>query len=222
MEQATQIIQRAKEIRARLRRPPNAVVDHGIDLKARKRPAEPLPHPPTPLTMAPIEAPSGPTLAIVTEVMDSTQQCSWEHYDFPEEETCGKVSFDEPPTGIHVTFKDIITEVSLYYRIRISDIVGPKRNPKLVMPRHVVCYLARKLTFLSLTFIGRQLSGRDHTTVIHAVRRIQEIVDTSDSLDKILSSICERIYAKHYARPSLPCIGQSNMEKCKGQSIQEP
>ena len=57
----------------------------------------------------------------------------------------------------------------------MSDLIGPKRVRSYARPRQVAMYLAKSLTARSLPEIGRRFGGRDHTTVIHGVRRIEEL-----------------------------------------------
>ncbi len=74
-----------------------------------------------------------------------------------------------------VTVEEIQRKVSEHYNIRMSDIIGPRRVRVIARPRQVAMYLAKQLTTRSLPEIGRRFGGRDHTTVIHGVRRIEEL-----------------------------------------------
>ncbi|MGV6850529.1 MAG: chromosomal replication initiator protein DnaA [Marinibacterium sp.] len=74
-----------------------------------------------------------------------------------------------------ITVEEIQRQVSDYYNIRISDIVGPKRVRSFARPRQVAMYLCKHLTSRSLPDIGRRFGGRDHTTVLHGVKRIEEM-----------------------------------------------
>ena len=74
-----------------------------------------------------------------------------------------------------ITVEEIQRKVSEYYNIRLSDIVGPKRLRSYARPRQVAMYLCKQLTSRSLPEIGRRFGGRDHTTVMHGVRRIEEL-----------------------------------------------
>jgi chromosomal replication initiator protein len=74
-----------------------------------------------------------------------------------------------------VTVEEIQRKVSDHYNIRLSDIIGPKRVRIIARPRQVAMYLAKQLTTRSLPEIGRRFGGRDHTTVMHGVRRIEEL-----------------------------------------------
>ena len=74
-----------------------------------------------------------------------------------------------------ITVEEIQRKVSEYYNIRLSDIIGPKRLRSYARPRQVAMYLCKQLTSRSLPEIGRRFGGRDHTTVMHGVRRIEEL-----------------------------------------------
>ena len=74
-----------------------------------------------------------------------------------------------------ITVEEIQRKVSEYYNIRLSDLIGPKRLRSYARPRQVAMYLCKQLTSRSLPEIGRRFGGRDHTTVMHGVRRIEEL-----------------------------------------------
>ncbi len=74
-----------------------------------------------------------------------------------------------------VTVEEIQRKVSEHYNIRLSDLIGPRRMRNIARPRQVAMYLAKQLTSRSLPEIGRRFGGRDHTTVMHGVRRIEEL-----------------------------------------------
>ena len=74
-----------------------------------------------------------------------------------------------------ITVEEIQRKVSEHYNIRLSDIIGPKRVRTYARPRQVAMYLAKQMTSRSLPEIGRRFGGRDHTTVMHGVKRIEEL-----------------------------------------------
>ncbi|MEL6562943.1 MAG: chromosomal replication initiator protein DnaA [Pseudomonadota bacterium] len=74
-----------------------------------------------------------------------------------------------------ITVEEIQRKVSEHYNIRLSDMIGPKRLRSYARPRQVAMYLCKQLTTRSLPEIGRRFGGRDHTTVMHGVRRIEEL-----------------------------------------------
>ena len=85
-----------------------------------------------------------------------------------------------------VTVEEIQRKVSEHYNIRLSDMIGPKRMRTIARPRQIAMYLAKHLTTRSLPEIGRRFGGRDHTTVMHGVRRIEELrVSDSQMSDDI-------------------------------------
>ncbi|HAV0220100.1 TPA: chromosomal replication initiator protein DnaA, partial [Enterococcus faecium] len=73
-------------------------------------------------------------------------------------------------------------EVAKYYHIQLKDIKGKKRVKSIVVPRQIAMYLARELTDNSLPKIGAEFGGKDHTTVIHAHEKIQQLMDSSVSM----------------------------------------
>jgi chromosomal replication initiator protein len=78
-----------------------------------------------------------------------------------------------------VTIEDIQKRVAQHYNIRLADMHSARRARAVARPRQVAMYLAKQLTSRSLPEIGRKFGGRDHTTVMHAVKRIEEL-RTSD------------------------------------------
>ncbi len=84
-----------------------------------------------------------------------------------------------------VTIEEIQKRVAEHYSIRLADMHSPRRARAVARPRQVAMYLAKHLTSRSLPEIGRKFGGRDHTTVMHAVRKIEELrsVDSSFSED---------------------------------------
>ncbi|WP_170334725.1 chromosomal replication initiator protein DnaA [Ruegeria arenilitoris] len=81
-----------------------------------------------------------------------------------------------------ITVEEIQRKVSDYYNIRLSDIIGPKRLRSYARPRQVAMYLCKQLTSRSLPEIGRRFGGRDHTTVMHGVKRIEELKTTDGQI----------------------------------------
>jgi chromosomal replication initiator protein len=81
-----------------------------------------------------------------------------------------------------VTIDEIQKKVATHYAVKFSDMSSARRVRQVAMPRHVAMYLAKKLTTLSLPEIGRNFGGRDHTTVLHAVKKIEEAMNTEASL----------------------------------------
>jgi len=74
-----------------------------------------------------------------------------------------------------VTVEEIQRKVADHYNVRLSDLIGPKRVRTIARPRQVAMFLAKQLTTRSLPDIGRRFGGRDHTTIMHGVRKIEEL-----------------------------------------------
>ena len=74
-----------------------------------------------------------------------------------------------------VTIDEIIRKVSDHYNLRMRDMISARRSRVIARPRQVAMFLAKTLTSKSLPEIGRRFGGRDHTTVIHAVKKIEDL-----------------------------------------------
>ena len=81
-----------------------------------------------------------------------------------------------------VTVEEIQRKVSEHYNIRLSDMIGPKRVRTYARPRQIAMYLSKTMTSRSLPDIGRRFGGRDHTTVIHGVKRVEELAATDSQI----------------------------------------
>ena len=81
-----------------------------------------------------------------------------------------------------ITIEDIQKRVAEHYNIRIGEMHSARRARSVARPRQVAMYLAKQLTARSLPEIGKQFGGRDHTTVMHAVKRIDELRHTDTNL----------------------------------------
>jgi chromosomal replication initiator protein len=94
-----------------------------------------------------------------------------------------------------VGIDNIQKTVADYYKLRMSDLLSKKRNRSLARPRQVAMALSKELTNHSLPEIGDAFGGRDHTTVLHACRKVEElremnpeIKDDYRNLRRILTS----------------------------------
>jgi chromosomal replication initiator protein len=81
-----------------------------------------------------------------------------------------------------LSIEEIQRKVAEHYNIRLSDMIGPKRLRNIARPRQVAMYLSKQLTPRSLPEIGRRFGGRDHTTIMHGVRKIEELMTTDSQL----------------------------------------
>jgi chromosomal replication initiator protein len=94
---------------------------------------------------------------------------------------------------IKSSIEDIQKKVCEFFGIKLSDMLSSKRSQNLAKPRHVAMYLCKMLTTKSLPEIGKRFSGRDHTTILHAVRKIEamrnEDHEFSKDIDMLLRSL---------------------------------
>lgn len=82
-----------------------------------------------------------------------------------------------------VTIDEILRQVSEYYNLRLSELLSERRARDIARPRQVAMYLAKQMTSRSLPEIGRKCGGRDHTTVMHAVRKIEDLRQTDSVIE---------------------------------------
>jgi chromosomal replication initiator protein len=87
-----------------------------------------------------------------------------------------------PQEPKRIKIEEIQRIVARQYNVSRADLLSSRRTANVVRPRQVAMYLAKLLTLRSLPEIGRRFGGRDHTTVLHAVRKIENLVNTDSSL----------------------------------------
>jgi chromosomal replication initiator protein len=92
-----------------------------------------------------------------------------------------------------VTIDQIQQAVSDHFELKPLDLVSARRARAVARPRQIAMYLAKRLTTRSLPEIGRKFGGRDHSTVIHAVRRIEELRDTDRDVDGAVRALLGRL-----------------------------
>ncbi|MDA9300034.1 chromosomal replication initiator protein DnaA [Amylibacter sp.] len=83
-----------------------------------------------------------------------------------------------------VTIDEIIRKVTDHYGVNLTDMLSARRTRSIARPRQVAMYLSKKLTSKSLPEIGRRFGKRDHTTVIHAVKKIEELQSIDNQIAK--------------------------------------
>lgn len=83
-----------------------------------------------------------------------------------------------------VTLENIQKTVAEYYKMRLADLLGKKRTRSVARPRQLAMALAKELTNNSLPEIGQGFGGRDHTTVLHACRKIKELRETDARIEE--------------------------------------
>ncbi len=88
-----------------------------------------------------------------------------------------------------VTIENIQKTVCEYYKVRSSELLSKKRNRSIARPRQVAMYLSKTLTRHSLPEIGEAFGGRDHTTVLHAYRKITELIQSDSRMEEDLKML---------------------------------
>ncbi|MDR2268243.1 MAG: chromosomal replication initiator protein DnaA [Holosporaceae bacterium] len=94
-----------------------------------------------------------------------------------------------------VTIDEIQKKVAAHYSVKLADMSSSRRSRQISLPRQVAMFLAKKLTRHSLPEIGKNFGDRDHTTVLHAIKKIGELTTTDSSLAediRLLSHVLEK------------------------------
>ena len=92
-----------------------------------------------------------------------------------------------------ITIEDIQKIVVNYYDISTTDFLSARRSRHIARPRQIAMYLSKKLTTKSLPEIGRKFTGRDHTTVIHAIKKIEDLMQKDKKFEFEVQEISNRI-----------------------------
>jgi chromosomal replication initiator protein len=95
----------------------------------------------------------------------------------------------------HISAKQIIERTAKHFQIPLEDILGPKRDKDIVVPRQVAMYILRSELHLSFPKIARELGRKDHTTAIHSVEKIEKEVSFDADIRSAINEIKERLYA---------------------------
>ncbi|HAR68936.1 MAG TPA: chromosomal replication initiator protein DnaA, partial [Thermus scotoductus] len=94
---------------------------------------------------------------------------------------------------VEVDPHEIVRKVAEYFALRPEDLVGGGRRKEVVLPRQIAMFLVRELTRSSLPEIGQLFGGRDHTTVLYAIQKVQELSESDREVQKLLRSLKEAL-----------------------------
>ncbi len=97
-----------------------------------------------------------------------------------------ELSKDRPK---HISIQDIFDAITVFYDVKLSDLLSKKRHKSVTIPRQVGMWLARKQTRFSLEEIGGYFGGRDHTTVMHAVKTIDKKISNDDIFNRDITQL---------------------------------
>ena len=95
--------------------------------------------------------------------------------------------------GNQITSATIMAQTAAYFGLTMEDLCGSSRSRVLVNARQIAMYLCRELTDLSLPKIGQQFGNRDHTTVMHAERKIRQLMAERRSIFNQVTELTNRI-----------------------------
>ncbi len=95
----------------------------------------------------------------------------------------------------HISAKQIIERTARHFQVPLEDILGPKRDKDIVVPRQVAMYMLRSELHLSFPKIARELGRKDHTTAIHSVEKITKEEKTDADIREAIANIKDKLYA---------------------------
>lgn len=126
-----------------------------------------------------------------------------EPVDASEPETMGPLPIEEIPSqeGEAINIKRIRQVVAMRYRISLEAIRSDSRNQFVMLPRQIAYTLARRMTGRSFPAIGRAFGGRDHTTILHGIRKVEKRASLDPAFALELDQL-ERLIA---GKGDLPC-----------------
>jgi len=95
----------------------------------------------------------------------------------------------------NITSKEILKKIADFYDITTEQILGPRRNKELVYPRQICAYILREELNYSFPKIGKELGGKDHTTIMHSCNKINKEMQINEVLKHEINGIKERLHA---------------------------
>lgn len=95
----------------------------------------------------------------------------------------------------HLSARQVVERVSKHFQVPMEDILGPKRDKDIVVPRQIAMYMLRNELHLSFPKIARELGRKDHTTAIHSVEKIEQELSFDAIIRQHINAIKERLYA---------------------------
>lgn len=98
-----------------------------------------------------------------------------------------------PARPLHPSVRDIQIAVCQHYDVKLMDMMSLRRTADIVKPRQIAMYLAKTMTLRSLPDIGRRFGGRDHTTALHAVRKMESLIQLDGDIAHDIATITTKI-----------------------------
>ncbi len=97
------------------------------------------------------------------------------------------------PVSTRVSVDAILQAVCDYFEVKVNDLVGVCRMKKFAYPRHIAQYLCRELAELSLPEIGARFGGKDHSTVLHAIRKIDRLMKSDPNVQNLIAYLIKKV-----------------------------
>lgn len=95
----------------------------------------------------------------------------------------------------HISARSIVERTAKHFHVSIDDILGPKRDKDIVVPRQIAMYMLRSELHLSFPKIAHELGRKDHTTAIHSIEKIQREMTYENAIHQNVNELKERLYA---------------------------
>lgn len=100
--------------------------------------------------------------------------------------------YSNPRTG-NISVQNIMKTVALNFNITVEEMKSSKRQQKFVNPRHIALYICHELTEYTYTDLGNEFGGRDHSSIMHAVEKVEEKIKTDSNYKQMIDFIIKRI-----------------------------
>jgi chromosomal replication initiator protein len=95
--------------------------------------------------------------------------------------------------GARINQQQVLTEINQYFSIKMEDLIGPRRQKELVLPRQIAMYILYEECSLPYEKIGEILGGRDHTTIMHGVDKIKEVQNRDREVQRVIIEIKQHL-----------------------------
>jgi chromosomal replication initiator protein len=90
----------------------------------------------------------------------------------------------------------VVEAVGQFFNVEMPELKGRSRSADIVLPRQIAMYIIREETETSLVDIGQELGGRDHTTVMHAIDKIEREMETNHQLRQQVNTVIQLLYSE--------------------------
>ena len=92
-----------------------------------------------------------------------------------------------------ITAELVMRTVCDFYTVSMRDLIGPTRKREITVPRQIAMYLTRELTGMSLPQIGEVFGGRDHTTIMHSCKVMENAINKDSSMKNLVNAVKNRV-----------------------------